>query len=206
MGVQADRGAHSVRSDGQAGRALPTEEAGQPIVLTDPAFWLVMGTWVGIVLIGTLALDPEILLKRRRRKKEMALTPSQRYDLLVRNGAPKLPKRMYYSISGATNGQSPRHHSPPVSPHTLPRTPSLPELNPNSLSVPQEALVDVMSTLAKYAQTRKGWNRVIIEKPFGFDAPSSNQLSQLLLSKFEENQIYRCWLHSSIAHVHACIP
>lgn len=59
------------------------------------------------------------------------------------------------------------------------------------LSVPQEALVDVTSTLAHYAQTQKGWNRVIIEKPFGFDAPSSNRLSQFLLSKFEENQIYR---------------
>lgn len=60
------------------------------------------------------------------------------------------------------------------------------------LSVPQEALLDVTSSLASNAQTRKGWNRIIIEKPFGFDALSSHQLTESLLSKFEEKQIYRC--------------
>ncbi|PKI76091.1 hypothetical protein CRG98_003452 [Punica granatum] len=59
------------------------------------------------------------------------------------------------------------------------------------LSVPQEALLDVASSVANYAQTQKGWNRIIIEKPFGFDAASSQKLTQYLLSKFEENQIYR---------------
>ncbi|XP_027349747.1 inactive glucose-6-phosphate 1-dehydrogenase 4, chloroplastic isoform X2 [Abrus precatorius] len=59
------------------------------------------------------------------------------------------------------------------------------------LSVPQEALLDVASCLASSAQTQKGWNRIIIEKPFGFDALSSNRLTQYLLSNFEEKQIYR---------------
>lgn len=59
------------------------------------------------------------------------------------------------------------------------------------LSVPQEALSDVSSCLADFAQTQKGWNRIIIEKPFGFDAASSRQLTSSLLSKFEEKQIYR---------------
>ncbi|PIA60878.1 hypothetical protein AQUCO_00300414v1 [Aquilegia coerulea] len=59
------------------------------------------------------------------------------------------------------------------------------------LSVPQEALLDVSSSLADNAQSQKGWNRIIIEKPFGFDARSSYQLTQSLLSKFEEKQIYR---------------
>ncbi|KAF8387615.1 hypothetical protein HHK36_026268 [Tetracentron sinense] len=59
------------------------------------------------------------------------------------------------------------------------------------LSVPQEALLDVASSLADNAQTLKGWNRIIIEKPFGFDAQSSYMLTQSLLSKFEEKQIYR---------------
>lgn len=60
------------------------------------------------------------------------------------------------------------------------------------LSVPQEALLDVTSSLASNAQTRKGWNRIIIEKPFGFDALSSHRLTESLLSKFKEKQIYRC--------------
>ncbi|XP_057963086.1 inactive glucose-6-phosphate 1-dehydrogenase 4, chloroplastic isoform X3 [Malania oleifera] len=59
------------------------------------------------------------------------------------------------------------------------------------LSVPQEALLDVASCLADNAQTQRGWNRIIIEKPFGFDLVSSRQLTQSLLSKFEEKQIYR---------------
>lgn len=60
------------------------------------------------------------------------------------------------------------------------------------LAVPQEALEDVASSLADKAQTSKGWNRIIIEKPFGLNALSSRQLTQSLLSKFEEKQIYRC--------------
>lgn len=59
------------------------------------------------------------------------------------------------------------------------------------LAVPQEALLDVASSLADNAQTRKGWNRIIIEKPFGFDALSSHKLTKSLLSKYNENQLYR---------------
>ncbi|KAH9734027.1 Inactive glucose-6-phosphate 1-dehydrogenase 4 [Citrus sinensis] len=46
------------------------------------------------------------------------------------------------------------------------------------LSVPQEALLDVASTLA-------------ICKPFGFDALCSHWLTKALLSKFQEKQLYR---------------
>ena len=59
------------------------------------------------------------------------------------------------------------------------------------LSVPQEALLDVASSLADNAQTHRGWNRIIIEKPFGFNAQSSYQMTKSLLSKFEEKQLYR---------------
>lgn len=59
------------------------------------------------------------------------------------------------------------------------------------LSVPQEALINVACSIADNAQTLKGWNRVIVEKPFGFDILSSHRLTQSLLSKFEEKQIYR---------------
>ncbi|XP_010544145.1 PREDICTED: glucose-6-phosphate 1-dehydrogenase 4, chloroplastic [Tarenaya hassleriana] len=59
------------------------------------------------------------------------------------------------------------------------------------LSVPQEALMDVACTLSESAQAIKGWTRIIVEKPFGFDARSSHQLTKSLLSKFQEKQIYR---------------
>ncbi|KAK1278708.1 hypothetical protein QJS04_geneDACA015851 [Acorus gramineus] len=74
------------------------------------------------------------------------------------------------------------------------------------LSVPQEALLDVTSSLAEYSQTHRGWNRVIFEKPFGYNALSSSQLAQFLLSKFEEKQIYRhfdCYgIVRDIVHCH----
>lgn len=59
------------------------------------------------------------------------------------------------------------------------------------LAVPQEALLDVALPLADSAQTMHGWNRIIIEKPFGFTSLSSQRVTQSLLSRFEEKQIYR---------------
>jgi len=59
------------------------------------------------------------------------------------------------------------------------------------LSVPQEAVLDVTACLSSTAQTQTGWNRIIFEKPFGFDALSSYRMTQYLLSNFEERQIYR---------------
>ncbi|XP_066394031.1 inactive glucose-6-phosphate 1-dehydrogenase 4, chloroplastic-like isoform X4 [Miscanthus floridulus] len=59
------------------------------------------------------------------------------------------------------------------------------------LAVPQEALLDVALPLADGAQTKQGWNRIIIEKPFGFTGLSSQRVTQSMLSRFEEKQIYR---------------
>ncbi|KAK6915705.1 Glucose-6-phosphate dehydrogenase, NAD-binding [Dillenia turbinata] len=59
------------------------------------------------------------------------------------------------------------------------------------LSVPQEALLDVACSLASNTQTLKVRNRIIIVKHSGLDAVSSHQLTQSLLSSFDEKQIYR---------------
>lgn len=37
----------------------------------------------------------------------------------------------------------------------------------------------------------RGWNRVVIEKPFGKDSDSSAELSNHLASLFPENSMYR---------------
>lgn len=37
----------------------------------------------------------------------------------------------------------------------------------------------------------RGWNRIIVEKPFGRDLQSSDQLSNHISSLFREDQIYR---------------
>ncbi|VAH90388.1 unnamed protein product [Triticum turgidum subsp. durum] len=44
------------------------------------------------------------------------------------------------------------------------------------LAVPQEALLDVALPLSDSAQTKHGWNRIIIEKPFGFTSLSSQRV------------------------------
>lgn len=36
-----------------------------------------------------------------------------------------------------------------------------------------------------------GWKRLVIEKPFGYDAKSARELNQILLQYFDEDQIYR---------------
>lgn len=37
----------------------------------------------------------------------------------------------------------------------------------------------------------RGWSRIIVEKPFGRDLQSSQELSAHLFSLFKEDQIYR---------------
>ena len=37
----------------------------------------------------------------------------------------------------------------------------------------------------------KGWRRVVVEKPFGYDLPSARSLNRALQSSFREQQIYR---------------
>ncbi|CAI9101346.1 OLC1v1038647C1 [Oldenlandia corymbosa var. corymbosa] len=59
------------------------------------------------------------------------------------------------------------------------------------LSVPQEALIDVASALADLAQSQTGWNRIIVEKPFGYNPSSSDHFTKFMHSKFEEQQLYR---------------
>lgn len=39
--------------------------------------------------------------------------------------------------------------------------------------------------------SHRGWNRIIVEKPFGRDLQSSDQLSNHISSLFREDQIYR---------------
>lgn len=44
---------------------------------------------------------------------------------------------------------------------------------------------------SKLAERRKGWNRLIIEKPFGKDLSTARQLNNKLLEVFPEKDIYR---------------
>lgn len=55
-----------------------------------------------------------------------------------------------------------------------------------ALKSPQEEPIVSLSS-----QSTTGWNRVVVEKPFGRDADSSAELSRALAKYFTEDQIYR---------------
>lgn len=59
------------------------------------------------------------------------------------------------------------------------------------LALPPSVFETVTSHLRDSCMAPKGWTRIIVEKPFGHDSESSNQLSAHLASLFTENQIYR---------------
>lgn len=61
------------------------------------------------------------------------------------------------------------------------------------LSTPPSLYEVVSKNLSEVGLNKedKGWKRLIIEKPFGYDLASANDLNAKLLSCFKEDQIYR---------------
>jgi glucose-6-phosphate 1-dehydrogenase len=61
------------------------------------------------------------------------------------------------------------------------------------LSTPPSSYADVISRLGAHglAAEEGGYTRIIVEKPFGRDLASAQELNRLLLAHFEERQVYR---------------
>jgi glucose-6-phosphate 1-dehydrogenase len=63
------------------------------------------------------------------------------------------------------------------------------------LSTPPEVYPDIVEQLGRAGLARPsnpdGWVRIIIEKPFGRDLASAKELNKIVLSVFEEKQVYR---------------
>ena len=61
------------------------------------------------------------------------------------------------------------------------------------LSTPPSLYHIIPCNLAKHGlnKSEKGWRRLIIEKPFGYDLESAKKLNKDLLQYFDEDQIYR---------------
>lgn len=61
------------------------------------------------------------------------------------------------------------------------------------LSTPPSLYETIPEYLSQHDLNSKngGWKRLVIEKPFGYDAESARELNQILLRYFEEDQIYR---------------
>jgi glucose-6-phosphate 1-dehydrogenase len=58
------------------------------------------------------------------------------------------------------------------------------------LAVPPPAFVPIVEWVGKH-RSRKGWTRLIVEKPFGHDLESAQELNALLHKHFDENEIFR---------------
>lgn len=59
------------------------------------------------------------------------------------------------------------------------------------MAIPSTIFVDVAKSIKSAAMSKTGWNRVVIEKPFGRDSETSAHLSKQLGAIFEEHQMYR---------------
>ncbi|XP_073228786.1 glucose-6-phosphate 1-dehydrogenase X-like [Porites lutea] len=59
------------------------------------------------------------------------------------------------------------------------------------LALPPSVFIDASENIKNNCMGTKGWNRVVIEKPFGKDSDSSAELSNHLASLFPENSMYR---------------
>ncbi len=61
------------------------------------------------------------------------------------------------------------------------------------LAVPPAVTPLIVARLgeAGLSQSKKGWRRIVVEKPFGHDLQSAHQLNEQLHAVFDEGQIYR---------------
>ncbi|CAD7701893.1 unnamed protein product [Ostreobium quekettii] len=59
------------------------------------------------------------------------------------------------------------------------------------LSIPPKVFISAAANAADQCASRTGWNRCVVEKPFGHDSASSLELSQALGKHLQEDQIYR---------------
>ena len=59
------------------------------------------------------------------------------------------------------------------------------------LAVPPTVFTTAAAALSAHARSPRGWNRVVIEKPFGYDSASSAALSAEVARHWDEASVYR---------------
>eukprot|EP00698_Gefionella_okellyi_P022357 TRINITY_DN739_c0_g1_i1.p1 TRINITY_DN739_c0_g1~~TRINITY_DN739_c0_g1_i1.p1 ORF type:complete len:417 (-),score=79.61 TRINITY_DN739_c0_g1_i1:94-1344(-) len=59
------------------------------------------------------------------------------------------------------------------------------------MAIPPNVFVDVARAVHGAGLSTSGWNRVVVEKPFGHDLASSRQLVQQMGELYQEDQLYR---------------
>jgi glucose-6-phosphate 1-dehydrogenase len=59
------------------------------------------------------------------------------------------------------------------------------------LSVPPNIFLSVATLVGKTNKSENGWNRIVIEKPFGRDLKSFEKLSKSLNNSYSQDEIFR---------------
>lgn len=59
------------------------------------------------------------------------------------------------------------------------------------LSLPPNVFLEAATNIGNHCRTQTGWNRIVIEKPFGRDLESFKELSEGLNKNFSPSEIYR---------------
>jgi len=57
-------------------------------------------------------------------------------------------------------------------------------------AVPPSAISTLVEEIGK-RRSKEGWNRLVIEKPFGYDLASAQELNALLSKEFDESEVFR---------------
>lgn len=59
------------------------------------------------------------------------------------------------------------------------------------LSLPPDIFLNASKLLGKFCRTSRGWNRIVLEKPFGRDLDTFEELTRGLNEVYRPNEIYR---------------
>ena len=59
------------------------------------------------------------------------------------------------------------------------------------LSLPPDIFIKAATNVGNLVKSKSGWNRIVVEKPFGRDSKSFEHLSKGLNQVFQEDEIYR---------------
>jgi glucose-6-phosphate 1-dehydrogenase len=59
------------------------------------------------------------------------------------------------------------------------------------MALPPSVFIPACTCLKRNVYNASGYNRLIVEKPFGKDLTSSAQLSEVLLASWQEEEVYR---------------
>jgi glucose-6-phosphate 1-dehydrogenase len=111
----------------------------------------------------------------------------------IKNGGAKLTefeKRCFYVVGQYDSQESFKHLASVLEQHE--KASNKPGTNRLFyMALPPSVFISAATGIKTACMSKNGWNRIVVEKPFGKDTESSAQLNKALGSLFAEDQIFR---------------